>query len=964
MLCGGYTPLFLGGSHPLEQDGIVTRDIYGSNGYVADGRQCRSQRSNPVQVKACPGNYYVYRLVKPAVSIPKPTYCAVHFSAPTYDPCDNYTYLDQTWRGHNATGTYTCDKDFNWTGWYRLMYNGMNIHMPESCVDENKCGTITPLWLNGSHPQIEDGIVTRQICGKLGSDCCYYRSVPIQVKACLGNYYVYKFVRPMLFCSAYCADVGTITSISTTTTGFMKGVSVFFILAQMSTVSTSENMTFDPCNVFTVVNDTWRSVFTSYSSYDDTLVVWSGWYRLYLHGKSAQLPECVFYSSYTACGGFTSLFLGGPHPLIKDGIVTREICGINAQYSYYKSNPIQVKACPGKYYVYRLVKPAVLLPVPTYCAVAFNTPSYDPCNNYHSLDQPWRGTNATGLGICDHSFNWIGWYRLLYYGMNIRMPESCIYRSRCGTDISLWLNGSHPQIEDGIVTRGVCGSSGSDCCYYRSTPIRVKACPGDYYVYEFVRPTVCNSAYCADVNAVTMASAPTTATNDSGTSITSTGTPENNISDPCNVSSVLDHYWRSVDANYNGFDDTLVEWSGWYRLYLQGKSAQLPESDWCWSSTACGGYTALFLVGPHPLPQEGIVTREIYGTYGSVTNSRQCHYYRSNPIQLKACPGNYYVYRLVRPALSVPMPTYCAVVFNTLSNDPCNKYTPLDQPWRATNATGLNICDSNFNWNGWYRLLYYGMNIHMPESCVEVSRCGTYYTLWLNGSHPQIEDGIVTRGVCARSGSDCCYYRVRPVRVKACPGNYYVYEFVRPTICNAAYCADVNVVTPTTAPTTTANDLGASIITTGSPANISFDPCNVFSVLDNYWRSVYTSYSGYDDTLVEWSGWYRLYLQGNSAQLPESDWFCSFVTCGGYTTLSLGGSHPLPQDGIVTREIYGTYGSVPNSKLCHYYRSNPIQVKACPGNYYVYRLVKPVISLPMPTYSAGFSNRATPDSNF
>ncbi|KAL7845282.1 hypothetical protein AOLI_G00234740 [Acnodon oligacanthus] len=79
------------------------------------------------------------------------------------------------------------------------------------------------------------------------------------------------------------------------------------------------------------------------------------------------------------------------------------------------------------------------------------------------------------------------------------MPDSCVNRSRCGTDVTLWMNGPHPQIEDGIVARGVCGSWGSDCCSYRSTPIRVKACPGNYYVYEFVSPNVCNAAYCADI---------------------------------------------------------------------------------------------------------------------------------------------------------------------------------------------------------------------------------------------------------------------------------------------------------------------------------------------------------------------------------------------------------------------------------------------------------------------------------
>ena len=107
----------------------------------------------------------------------------------------------------------------------------------------------------------------------------------------------------------------------------------------------------------------------------------------------------------------------------------------------------------------------------------------------------------------------------------------------------------------------------------------------------------------------------------------------------------------------------------------------------------------------------------------------------------------------------------------------------------------------------------------------------------------------------------------------------------------------------------------------------------------------------YDDTLVEWSGWYRLYLQGKSAQLAESDSWVSYMACGGSSVLLLGGSHPLPQDGIGTRDIYGVYSY--SEQRISSLNLNPIQVKACPGNYYVYRLVKPAVSLPMPTYCAG-----------
>ncbi|KAL0178968.1 hypothetical protein M9458_024410, partial [Cirrhinus mrigala] len=100
----------------------------------------------------------------------------------------------------------------------------------------------------------------------------------------------------------------------------------------------------------------------------------------------------------------------------------------------------------------------------------------DPCYNYQYLDRPWRATNESGDYICDETFVWGGWYRLFHYGMNIRMSETCVSSTSCNAGISLTLSGLHPQIEDGVVTREVCGEAYlSGCCLYKSKPIRVKA---------------------------------------------------------------------------------------------------------------------------------------------------------------------------------------------------------------------------------------------------------------------------------------------------------------------------------------------------------------------------------------------------------------------------------------------------------------------------------------------------------
>uniref|UniRef100_A0A3B1K2F3 ZP domain-containing protein n=1 Tax=Astyanax mexicanus TaxID=7994 RepID=A0A3B1K2F3_ASTMX len=628
--------------------------------------------------------------------------------------------------------------------------------------------------------------------------------------------------------------------------------------------TSASNYNTDPCYDYHVLDDDWRNTHTYFTSgnmeYDDTLVDWNGWYRLYLQGKSAQISEwCV---SFATCGGYIPLWLNGPHPQVEDGIVTREVYGTN-NLSSYRSNPVQVKACPGNYYVYKLVKPELSIPMPSYCAVAFDNVT-DPCYNYISLDQPWRANNETGSWwLSDSNFYWNGWYRLFYYGMNIRMAESCVSTYRCGAYYTLWMNGSHPQIEDGVVTRQVCGNY-YDCCGLHSNPIRVKACPGNYYVYELMG-TLFNSAYC-------------------------TGKV-------CLMGNLkIWDYWNWDGYLNDVYDDTLVEWNGWYRLFFQGENAQILEG--CVSYTGCGGYSALWLGGSHPRPEDGIVTREIYG---SITDGNvQCNNYRSShPIQVKACPGDYYVYKLVKPDVSMPRPTYCTVVFTKPSIDPCYNYNELDELWRATNQTNnWWWCDSSFSWDGWYRLLYDGNNIRMPESCVNQGMCGTDIPLWLNGSHPRLEDGVVSRQVCGSWYDDCCYFKSFPIQVKACPGNYYVYEFVSPAICSSAYCAATNL-----------------------PWRATDSP--------NYWWGLHC------DRDISWNGWYRLLHQGNNVRMPDS--CVNENMCGTHAPLWLNGPHPRLEDGVVSRQVCGSwYGD------CCGFNSYPIQVKACPGNYYVYEFVRPI----------------------
>uniref|UniRef100_A0AAY5L7P4 UMOD/GP2/OIT3-like D8C domain-containing protein n=1 Tax=Esox lucius TaxID=8010 RepID=A0AAY5L7P4_ESOLU len=124
---------------------------------------------------------------------------------------------------------------------------------------------------------------------------------------------------------------------------------------------------------------------------------------------------------------------------------------------------------------------------------------YDPCQSYTSLNDSWRSTNNTDQSNlhCDQNLQWQGWYRMFLEGTSVRMPDYCVPIQRCGTHAPMWIDGTHPSIQDKVVQRGVCGSWTSGCCTFRSNPIHIKACPGNYYVYKFVTSNNCFLAYCA-----------------------------------------------------------------------------------------------------------------------------------------------------------------------------------------------------------------------------------------------------------------------------------------------------------------------------------------------------------------------------------------------------------------------------------------------------------------------------------
>jgi len=114
------------------------------------------------------------------------------------------------------------------------------------------------------------------------------------------------------------------------------------------------------------------------------------------------------------------------------------------------------------------------------------------CTSYSSLTSGDRKTTyVSKSSLCDNNLN--GWYRF-QGAAGTRMPTTCPPMERCGTAGSGWLNGVHPTVADGRVTRQACFNWSSNCCW-RSTNIEVRNC-GSFYVYHFTGSGGCYHRYC------------------------------------------------------------------------------------------------------------------------------------------------------------------------------------------------------------------------------------------------------------------------------------------------------------------------------------------------------------------------------------------------------------------------------------------------------------------------------------
>ncbi|CAH3158006.1 unnamed protein product [Porites lobata] len=112
------------------------------------------------------------------------TNCTVNSSE-----CYNFTSLTDADRKPSFHVVEPAKKDTNLgPGWFRFQGDAGNM-MTTSCPSIRKCNTHATGWLNGTHPDVADGIVTRQVCFSYIAGCCEWQT-QIQVRNC-SEYIVY-----------------------------------------------------------------------------------------------------------------------------------------------------------------------------------------------------------------------------------------------------------------------------------------------------------------------------------------------------------------------------------------------------------------------------------------------------------------------------------------------------------------------------------------------------------------------------------------------------------------------------------------------------------------------------------------------------------------------------------------------------------------------------------------------------
>ena len=126
----------------------------------------------------------------------------------------------------------------------------------------------------------------------------------------------------------------------------------------------------------------------------------------------------------------------------------------------------------------------------------------------------------------------------------------------------------------------------------------------------------------------------------------------------------------------------------------------------------------------------------------------------------------------------------CSTACKNEQDPQCKNYKSLTEANRNVTYKGSVICDNNLT-NTWYRMSGQAGRM-MPTSAPPKHQCGTHAPGWMQGSHPTVKDGIVSRKVCFHWGSKTCNWSAN-IQVLNCV-SYFLYKLPKTPVCNLRYC--------------------------------------------------------------------------------------------------------------------------------------------------------------------------------
>ncbi len=120
--------------------------------------------------------------------------------------CYNYKWLNESIRNKNSVSKnvsiHTDDNRIGFPGWYRFG-GAAGTKMATSCVKMLHCGANGAGWMNGTHPTVAEGKVTRKVCFSLIGYCWDSRYIEV---INYGQFYIYKLptagCQPCKFCGS------------------------------------------------------------------------------------------------------------------------------------------------------------------------------------------------------------------------------------------------------------------------------------------------------------------------------------------------------------------------------------------------------------------------------------------------------------------------------------------------------------------------------------------------------------------------------------------------------------------------------------------------------------------------------------------------------------------------------------------------------------------------------------------